>query len=505
MNNTNQEKLLENTKSALFLILLSFIVNAWFAGSWSFYADDWVQMKAVTDLTWLEFKSFFIREFLFNGELRPFRAIEWLIKKVLYDFGGLSSVYIFQSLLVGISGYLLFLILRKRAEFTVALLVASLFLLSPIDSTSIWLPTFHWKFSLLLSLLSAYLILQNKIVWASVACIFSLLFHETPISMLCLAPLIAYNPEKHWKDNKEFSAVLIKSICIFCLCFGTYIIWRKFITPLYMSDFRMNFFLKEHDFKLGSLIIEQFKRTLYGYMAVLLLPFGVLTWKLSIWHLLLCIFAGSYFAFILQDKTTIFPSKKISLYLIALGLITIPFAYWLALYQAPARHLGMDSKLNLPASISFALFYFGVFSLIYTICLSTLASWHTCFSYFKNKNLVSRSFNIIGLSFLFMLVSVKFTFQQDYTEAKNIQNQLFSKIQVLQISADKTILYKKTYPNNMAIEAVAPYGGPWSPQYTVYPKHLIKIKPTSNNNEVGLWVDGVLSKVVRKENIIELD
>ena len=88
-------------------------------------------------------------------------------------------------------------------------------------------------------------------------------------------------------------------------------------------------------------------------------------------------------------------------------------------------------------------------------------------------------------------------------EAKNIQNSLYAKIQDLNLSNDKIIIFNKSYDHNkFAIEPIAPYGGPWSAKYTVYPAHHSHLINKRLFTEI--WVDGACVNKIKSSNLIFL-
>ena len=464
---------LNYAKQLLIFIIVSLILNAFLSPYWGLYADDWVQVKAAISVKPPDLVQYFINSFIYNGELRPFRAFEWIIKNLLFRVSNYWGIYCFQACILGICAWLLFLILRRYFNFRLAFTVSLLFLLSPIDSTSQWLATFHWKFSLLFSLWASLEALKARWLIACILLIFSLLFHEAPIGIFCLVPfLLLYK-----KQNKQAVTSILSLVSVF-IC---YVIWRKGLAPLYMEDFRLSSFLNDGNFNLLSSIIKFCKRIFYGYMSVLILPIGILVWKMNTFYTIL----NLLISFVITKYTQFKIKFQASFSIIVLGLLTIPFAYWLSLYQAPARHLGMDSKMNLPASISFAFILFGLISFLST----------------KIKNQQISKFLIV---FIFgILVNIKFLYQYDYLEAKNIQNSLYAKIQDLNLSNDKIIIFNKSYDHNkFAIEPIAPYGGPWSAKYTVYPAHHSHLINKRLFTEI--WVDGACVNKIKSSNLIFL-
>jgi hypothetical protein len=483
----------KNTYIYLALVFCSLFLNALLAPFWSLYADDWQQITVATELSDLEFREYFINSFLFNPELRPLRALEWLLKRILSKAFGFTALYALQAFILGVSACLIFKIFKTRFSTKTSFLISLFFLLSPIDSTSSWLATFHWKCSLLLALLAVIFVLKNNYVATCLSIIGSLFFHEAPIGMFCLAPLIAFKANLTWA-HKLFRNIFWKSLACFFVCFLLYIIWRKFLVPIYMPDFRMQAFKGMHNLNIGSLVIEHCKRTLYGFMSVFVLPWGIMLWKLPIWNFMLSGLLALYLSFFFKTPLIRLSFKK-AINLLIIGVVSIPFGFWLALYQAPPRHIGWDSKLNLPVCISFACIFVSLFFIFQNVIKK----------FFSNSLRLAYITNFILIFLVGLLVNVKLIYQLDYVQAKIIQNDLFSRVKLLNPASQKVILFSENYDHHrMAIEPVAPYGGPWSGKYTVYPKSLIQLKnKTADTSEI--YIDGQIAHTLKRTDILVID
>lgn len=492
-----------------FLIIISLVVNAWLCVQWGYYADDWVQFKAIPPQFNEDFWRFFFHDLAFNGELRPLRAIEWLFKRFFLNYGGgLVGLYLFQASIMGGNAALLYLCLKQRFSWGLSFLLCVIFLLSPIDSTSQWFATMHWKLAIFMSLLATHLALSQKYFFSAASLIASLLFHESPIAAFVLFPLLSYNFEITWKENIEFRKAFKIFALIGSLVLGSYLIWRFFIASQYMGDFRLKAFAKDHKFNLVYLSLEYLKRWFYGYMVIFLLPIGTIIWRLPIWH----IFFASIVALISCNvpswqahlKPPAKESLKTALFLITSSLFTIPCFNWLALYQAPARHLGMDSKLNTLPSISLAFLLVGLFLLIFRLLDGKP----------ELKNIQKYAAAPL-ICFMILFLDLKFVYQLDYSKAKETQSSLITFLENRQAyippskEQSEIFIYEiKDAPiikKQVAIEPVSYWGGPWSGRFKVFPKYVVKMQPSKDKpDELEIYYEGSLEGKVKRSQIVEI-
>ena len=85
---------LNYAKQLLIFIIVSLILNAFLSPYWGLYADDWVQVKAAISVKPPDLVQYFINSFIYNGELRPFRAFEWIIKNLLFRVSNYWGIYL---------------------------------------------------------------------------------------------------------------------------------------------------------------------------------------------------------------------------------------------------------------------------------------------------------------------------------------------------------------------------------------------------------------------------
>lgn len=225
---------LTQRRSAVFLLLI--VLQAFAYGlsirDYGFYADDWVFAEH-TSLAPDAVFSRAARSCFFDAtDPRPLRFIEHGLIALLIRSYGFSSAYFLQLTIEALSAFLLYLLLARSLTPPTALLVSVLFLLAPLDTTQLWLATFHWRIAFLLACLA--LLLLDTPFWpaAPLLILISAGFNEGLLAYLGIAAAL---PLQTIPARKR----IVRLIVSFGIIALGYFLWRFVVFPAISPDPRL--------------------------------------------------------------------------------------------------------------------------------------------------------------------------------------------------------------------------------------------------------------------------
>ncbi|GEM_PF-4627571 len=221
-------------RGAVFLLLI--VLHALAYGlsirDYGFYADDWVFAEHTSQATDADFSSAVHTLFFDPTDPRPLRCIEHGLIAFLIRSFGFPSAYILQLTLEALSAFLLYLLLARSLTPPTALLVSVLFLLAPLDTTQLWLATFHWRIAFLLA--CAALLLLDTRIWpaAPLLILISAGFNEGLLVWLGIAAALPL-------PRIPARTRIVRLIVSFSIIASGYFLWRFVLFPAISPDPRM--------------------------------------------------------------------------------------------------------------------------------------------------------------------------------------------------------------------------------------------------------------------------
>jgi len=493
----------------MLIIIVSLGADLLYINSYGLYSDDWAMF---TDGIFSDQSTFnqYIKDTLFRQwEMRPLRAIEYIGKRIAFSIGGIPAIYGLQSLLITLSMMLFYIILIKRIPTIHALFLSLIFSLSPLDTTTLWIATMHYRYSLLFCLIAIYLMINGKkSLYSGLFLIFSLLICEVALGLFLLSPFLMIEFTDDGRFNKKlFYPVLKKTIITFVIVFALYLLWRLGITQLYMEDIRVNNMLAGG---LAGVLVNYLNNFLSGYRILFVRSINFLLFSFRLEALLLlfifCIgWIGSIIYLKISKIWILLPyslnSKDIevnkkhtlfSIYYIIMGLISALLSYWLGSSSLFNEYFGVGTRFNFVAGIAFAFFYFGILLSIFKIIDSVLKS--------SNLILFSKLFLIIML-FAF-LITHRIHIQKDYVKAWDIQKNIISSLcnsyQILPENKLVILRYQEhAYRAIPVFDILAPWQIHFMAKAIYGPNRIVKLEDYIQEMEMNggrlnirIWYDG---------------
>ncbi|MBN1355250.1 hypothetical protein JXA40_03160 [bacterium] len=339
---------------ALILAVVQVLTGGLLTGSFGYYLDDW----------WFSDNYYRIAQpsasaidrfdlFEWNGDVRALRFLLLGTQTVLIRQAGVPAACWLQILVEwSVSVFLFCLIRRTRGEVT-AWIITCLFVLSPLDTTLLWLATFHWRVSLAL-VLAALLLVPSRFRLLSPALLLAAaLVNEGPAPMYLMGVLWPSRTDKG--SPKRF---IVGS----CLMAGTiYMLWRFVLFPAISVDIRTGMVLSQAPAEIIARMALNY--LLGGYI------FFVSAWRFTfdtiVRHTIMSIsvigtgmLAGSVLIAWMSRRSgqldrfmEHLPSITWTIQNLVLGYF---LSYWTGIFWYAGHQPGGDTRMNYPANIPFA-------------------------------------------------------------------------------------------------------------------------------------------------------
>ena len=213
----------------LALAALSFVADFWHVRQFRMLGDDWVYLGRLVNYGDAEAWRQIIDTFLHSWEARPLVGLEHALLWSGFKIAGLSGSYLVQWVLLSVSAFVLYRLMRRKTPEGIALLTALIFILYPAYNTRAWAASTVNALGLLFVLLALEQFASGRRVWFAVLATASLLTYELAFFQVVLAPFFAPGATK--RNMRE--AYLIAALIL-----AGYGLWRGLILPTYQPDAR---------------------------------------------------------------------------------------------------------------------------------------------------------------------------------------------------------------------------------------------------------------------------
>ncbi len=342
---------------AVFLLLL--VLQAFAYGlsirDYGFYADDWVFAEHTSLASDTDFACA-ARSFFFDAtDPRPLRCIEHGLIAFLIRSFGFPSAYLLQLALETLSVFLLYLLLARSFTPPTALLTSVLFLLAPLDTTQLWLATFHWRIAFLLA--CAALLLLDTRIWpaAPLLILISASFNEGFLAWLGIAVALPLH-------RISTRTRIVRLIVSFSIIASGYFLWRFVLFPAISPDPRM---VRLMDWDASSDLLRRFALNYIVALYVILVasirfcldailrhPLIFIAWLTALVPILTAFLRVRGPAPAARD-TRPCSCSDIPV-LLRLGAAAWIFTYWTGIFDWTGFAPGGGTRLNYPGNLSFA-------------------------------------------------------------------------------------------------------------------------------------------------------
>jgi hypothetical protein len=287
----------------IFIVSLVFILGGSYFSSPPLRSDDW---------NWLVWPTVFEPLKAINlADRRPFFSLFLIFLSSVFGLQ-IQWYYLVNWILLLLSGVVVYFIIKNAFvnRSWLALPVALIFLIYPVNYARTWLVTINNTYALLLTLLAILSMLTYtrsgklyQIILANLLCIVSLWTYEAGLGIVFLAAALLIILTKHERRWALLSLIIVSSL---------FVVWRSFIQPQYLSV--QDFYLQNANLSFFSLIsryIQGLFIFLFNWVGPLLLSFG----DYKYWAFVgLNLFAISILIYLIIKKTKKLKSEAPQLY-----------------------------------------------------------------------------------------------------------------------------------------------------------------------------------------------
>ncbi len=164
---------------------------------------------------------------------RPLGTIvPYYISYISYNLFGFHGLYIVGAFIVTINVILLYNLLKKRFDLSLAFFGALFFLFFPADTTKgLLIHIYQLQVSLMYSLLACHVYLNRKFVWAFVLASMSLISYESPYLIFLFVPFLF-----EFNFSKRTIIIFIKHCVVSVIIFVFLFIIRKYFEEPRVGD-----------------------------------------------------------------------------------------------------------------------------------------------------------------------------------------------------------------------------------------------------------------------------